>query len=79
MIFEELINTTSYIVKLLPISSFGEPLNFVVAPLFYFNIKYSLELCKSEIKFNRQLPPMSKCKHVSPHKTICEIPEIRVK
>ncbi len=46
MMFEELINATGYIVKLLPITNYGEPLNFAVAPLFYFYVRYSLEPAK---------------------------------
>lgn len=42
MIFEELLNNTGYIVKLLPITNYAEPLNFAVAPLFYFYMRSSL-------------------------------------
>ena len=34
-IFEELLNNTGYIVQLLPISDFSEPLNFTFGPLFF--------------------------------------------
>lgn len=37
-IFEELLNNTGYIVKLLLISDFSEPLNFAFAPLLYFYV-----------------------------------------
>ena len=47
--FEELVNTTGYIVKLLPITNYGEPTNFALAPLFYFYIKYSLEPNKKHV------------------------------
>lgn len=40
--FEELLNSTGYIVRFLSITNYGEPLNFAVAPLFYFYVKYSL-------------------------------------
>lgn len=43
MMFEELLNTTGYIVQLLAITNYAEPLNFAVAPLFYFYIIYSLD------------------------------------
>ncbi|MBL6944992.1 MAG: helix-turn-helix transcriptional regulator [Bacteroidales bacterium] len=43
MIFELLLNNTGYIVKLLPITNYAEPLNFVVVPLFYFYVCYSLD------------------------------------
>lgn len=38
-IFEELLNNTGYIVQLLPLSNFSEPLNFSFAPLFYLFIR----------------------------------------
>lgn len=40
--FEELLNNTGYIVRVLPISNFAEPLNFAMAPLFYLYIRRSL-------------------------------------
>lgn len=43
MIFEELLNNTGYIVRVLPITNFGEPLNFALGPLFYLYIRSSLE------------------------------------
>jgi AraC-like DNA-binding protein len=42
MIFEELLNDTGYIVFLLPISNYSEPLNLAVGPLFYLYVKNSL-------------------------------------
>ncbi len=41
-IFEVLLNNTGYIVKVLLLSNFAEPLNFLFAPLFYLYIKRSL-------------------------------------
>ena len=43
MMFEELLNNTGYIVQMLPITNYAEPLNFSVAPLFYFYVVYSLD------------------------------------
>jgi AraC-like DNA-binding protein len=43
LMFEELINATGYIVQLLPITNYSEPLNFAVAPLFYLYIRYSID------------------------------------
>ena len=42
MILEELLNNTGYIVYLLPISNYSEPLNLAVGPLFYLYLKNSL-------------------------------------
>lgn len=42
-IFEELLNNTGYIVKVLAITNFSESFNFAFAPLFYFYIRSSLE------------------------------------
>lgn len=42
-IFEELLNNTGYIVKVLPISNYGESLNFTFGPLFYLYIRSSLK------------------------------------
>jgi len=41
-IFEEWLNNTGYIVKVLALSNFSEPLNFALAPLFYLYIRSSL-------------------------------------
>ena len=41
-IFEEWLNNTGYIVKVPAFSNFSEPLNFVLAPLFYLYIRSSL-------------------------------------
>ncbi|MBG0859657.1 MAG: helix-turn-helix transcriptional regulator [Bacteroidales bacterium] len=41
-IFEEWLNNTGYIVKILSLTNFTEPLNFVLGPLFYLYIKSSL-------------------------------------
>jgi AraC-like DNA-binding protein len=41
-IFEGWLNNTGYIVKVLPITNFSEPLNFTFAPLLYFYIIKSL-------------------------------------
>lgn len=41
-IFEELLNNTGYIVQMLPISNFSEPLNFTFAPLLYLYFRHSL-------------------------------------
>ncbi len=41
-IFEEWLNNTGYIVKVLAISNFSEPLNFALTPLFYLYIRSSL-------------------------------------
>jgi AraC-like DNA-binding protein len=42
-IFEEWLNNTGYIVKVLPITNFSEPLNFTLGPLFYFYVVSSLD------------------------------------
>jgi amino acid transporter len=42
-IFEEWLNNTGYIVKVLAFSNFSEPLNFALAPLFYLYIRKSLD------------------------------------
>lgn len=41
--FEELLNNTGYIVQLLPITNYGEPINFTLAPLFYLYVRSTLE------------------------------------
>jgi AraC-like DNA-binding protein len=41
-IFEEWLNNTGYIVKLLWLTDFSEPLNFMILPLFYFYLRSSL-------------------------------------
>jgi AraC-like DNA-binding protein len=41
-IFEELLNNTGYIVKVLAISNYSEPLNFTFTPLFYLYVRNSL-------------------------------------
>jgi len=41
-IFEEWLNNTGYIVKVLALSNFSEPLNFALTPLFYLYIRSSL-------------------------------------
>lgn len=41
-IFEELLNNTGYIVQILPISNFAEPLNFTYAPLVYLYFRSSI-------------------------------------
>jgi len=41
-IFEEWLNNTGYIVKVLPITNFSEPFNFAFAPLFYLYVINSL-------------------------------------
>lgn len=38
-IFEELLNNTGYIVRMLPISNYSEPCNFTFAPLIYLYIR----------------------------------------
>lgn len=42
-IFEELLNNTGYIVKVLAITNYGEPTNFAFAPLLYLYFAYSLK------------------------------------
>jgi len=42
-ILEEWLNNTGYIVKILWLTNFSEPLNFTFLPLFYFYIKSSLK------------------------------------
>jgi AraC-like DNA-binding protein len=42
-ILEQWLNLTGYIVKVLPISNFSEPLNFVFGPLIYLYVKRSLD------------------------------------
>ena len=41
-ILEELLNNTGYIVKILEISNFSEPLNFIYAPLLFLYVKSTL-------------------------------------
>jgi AraC-like DNA-binding protein len=41
-ILEEWLNNTGYIVKLLSVTNFSEPLNFAFAPLFYLYLRSSL-------------------------------------
>ena len=41
-IFEEWLNNTGYIVKVLSLTNFSEPLNFAFAPLFYLYMRSSL-------------------------------------
>jgi AraC-like DNA-binding protein len=41
-IFEELLNNTGYIVQMLPISNFSEPLNFTFPPLLYLYFRTSI-------------------------------------
>jgi AraC-like DNA-binding protein len=41
-IFEEWLNNTGYIVKVLSLTNFSEPLNLAFGPLFYFYIRSSL-------------------------------------
>jgi len=41
-IFEEWLNNTGYIVKVLWLTNFSEPLNFMILPLFYFYLRSSL-------------------------------------
>jgi len=40
---EQLLNLTGYIVKVLPITNFSEPLNFIYGPLIYLFVKRSLD------------------------------------
>jgi AraC-like DNA-binding protein len=40
---EQLLNLTGYIVKVLPITNFSEPLNFVYGPLIYLFVRRSLD------------------------------------
>jgi len=42
IMFEEVLNNTGYIVRMLSISNFAEALNFAIAPLFYVYIKRNL-------------------------------------
>jgi len=42
VIFEEWLNNTGYIVKLLSLTNYSESLNFALGPLFYFYIRSSL-------------------------------------
>jgi AraC-like DNA-binding protein len=42
IIFEEWLNNTGYIVKILSLTNFSEPLNFALGPLFYLYIRSSL-------------------------------------
>jgi AraC-like DNA-binding protein len=41
-IFEEWLNNTGYIVKVLYLTNFTEPVNFAIGPLFYFYIRRNL-------------------------------------
>jgi AraC-like DNA-binding protein len=43
VIFEEWLNNTGYIVKVLSLTNFSEPLNFALGPLFYLYIRSSLD------------------------------------
>jgi AraC-like DNA-binding protein len=45
--FEEVLNSTGYIVRLLAISNFAEPLNFAITPLFYLYIRRNLKSTES--------------------------------
>jgi AraC-like DNA-binding protein len=42
-IFEEWLNNTGYIIKVLSLTNFSEPLNFAFGPLFYLYIRNSLD------------------------------------
>ncbi len=42
IIFEEWLNNTGYIVKVLSLTNFSEPLNFALGPLFYLYIRSNL-------------------------------------
>jgi AraC-like DNA-binding protein len=42
-ILEQLLNLTGYIVKVLPVSNFSEPINFVYGPLIYLFVKRSID------------------------------------
>jgi AraC-like DNA-binding protein len=42
-ILEQLLNLTGYIVKVLPITNFSEPINFIYGPLIYLFIKRSID------------------------------------
>jgi len=56
MIFEELLNDTGYIVYLLPISNFSEPLNLAIGPLFYLYVKNSLTAAKKSKDYLHFVP-----------------------
>jgi AraC-like DNA-binding protein len=45
---EQLLNLTGYIVKVLPITNFSEPLNFIYGPLIYLFVKRSLDQTHTE-------------------------------
>jgi AraC-like DNA-binding protein len=49
-IFEEFLNNTGLIVKVLPISNFSEPLNFTFAPLFYLIVRTRIYQIKNRKK-----------------------------
>jgi AraC-like DNA-binding protein len=46
-ILEQLLNLTGYIVKILPVTNFSEPLNFVYGPLVYLFVKRSIDQSNS--------------------------------
>lgn len=49
-IFEEFLNNTGLIVRVLPISNFSEPLNFTFAPLFYLIVRTRISQIKNRKK-----------------------------
>lgn len=55
-IFEELLNNTGYIVKLLPISNYSEPLNFTFAPLVFLYVSSALNPEKSRRSWVHMIP-----------------------
>ncbi|WP_430814374.1 helix-turn-helix domain-containing protein [Carboxylicivirga sp. RSCT41] len=55
-ILEELLNNTGYIVQVLPLSDFSEPMNFTFGPLFYLYCKEVINHDKSPKKWLHLLP-----------------------
>lgn len=49
-IFEEFLNNTGLIVRILPLSNFSEPLNFAFAPLFYLIVRTRISQIKNRQK-----------------------------
>jgi AraC-like DNA-binding protein len=47
VILEQLLNLTGYIVKVLEISNYSEPVNFVIGPLIYLYVKRSIDHSRS--------------------------------
>ena len=56
--FEEFLNNTGYIVKVLAISNYAEPFNFTFAPLFYLSLRSTLKPNGKEGRWHHFVPAM---------------------